>query len=395
LARALGATCTCLAMRVLTVSSCPLDPLLGSGKTRLRWSEGLRNLGHEVDVLEPKDFELWRSVGRGLRFRQALGAVGAVLSRVRERNYELVEFFGGEFGLATRQLARARPRPFIVAHTDGFELLASEREREYDPPCNSLDHLRWLLRRHAHDRLSRAAFVHADGFVTGSELDRKRALELQMFSPEWTAVVAPGVDREYLKAPHHPNREARVAFIGSWIPRKGIRFIVEVMDAVLRERPALKLDLYGTSVPAHEVLRCFASRVRGQITVFGLLSNREIAAGLSRASVFLFPAQYEGFGMALAEAMACGCVPVTTPTGFGAELEDDSEALVCAFDDAPAMRRAVGALLDDSVLRSRIAASATRRVHGLSWATQVGKLEMVYQSWLAKGAIDAAPHRDA
>ena len=382
-------------MRVLTVSSCPLDPMLGSGKTRLRWSEGLRGLGHDVDVLEPRDFELWRCAGRGLRFRQALGATGAVLARMRERNYELVEFFGGEFGLATRQLARTRPRPFIVAHTDGFEILASEREREYDPADYPLGELSRWVRRQTHDRLSRAAFVHADAFVTGCELDRKRVLELRMFSAQRTAVIAPGVDREYLIAPRDSSREARVAFTGSWITRKGVRYVVDVMSALLQERPALNLDLYGTSVPEQEVLRCFTSTVRRQITVFGRLSNQEIASKLSKTSIFFFPTQYEGFGMALAEAMACGCAPVTTPTGFGAELEDHVEALICGFDNAPAMKRNIAALLDDPVLRTRISAAAMRRVHGLSWPAQVGKLETVYRSWLMKGVIDAAPHSDA
>ena len=47
-------------MKILSLSTCPLDPLLGSGKTRLRWSEGLRELGHTVDMAEPRDYETWQ-----------------------------------------------------------------------------------------------------------------------------------------------------------------------------------------------------------------------------------------------------------------------------------------------------------------------------------------------
>jgi glycosyltransferase involved in cell wall biosynthesis len=364
--------------------------MLGSGKTRLRWSEGLRRLGHDVDVLEPRTFELWPGARRGLRFRQAVGALGAVLRRVRAQDYDLVEFFGGEFGLATARLSRAPRRPLIVAHTDGFELLASERARVYDPPAGPLRLARRWYRHHAHDRLSRAAFVYADAFVTGCEADRKRVIELQLFVPERTAVIAPGVDGEYLAARRQPSREARVAFVGTWIPRKGVRYIVDVMNEVLQARPGLKLDLYGTAAPAHDVLQFFAPAVRRQITVFRRLSNEDLATGLSKAQVFFFPAQYEGFGMALAEAMACGCAPVTTPTGFGAELRDGAEALICAFDDAPAMKRAVSALLDDAALRARVAAAAAKRVQSLTWAAQIGNLEATYVSWLAQHATDAA-----
>ena len=66
--------------------------------------------------------------------------------------------------------------------------------------------------------------------------------------------------------------------------------------------------------------------------------------------------------MALAEAMACGCAPVTTRTGFGATLRDGEEALLCDFTDAGAMERAVLALLRDESLRSNIARRAWERV---------------------------------
>jgi len=339
-------------------------------------------------VLEPKDFELWHGAKRAVRFRQALGSIGFVRAQLSKREYDLVEFFGGEFGLATERLSRERRRPFIVAHTDGFELLASEREREYDPlPRTVVGRLRLWYRQQTHERLSHAAFAHADAFVTGCELDRRRVIEMQLFPPSRTAVISPGLDDEYLSAARETSKERRVAFTGSWISRKGIRNVVEVMNLVLGERPELHLDLYGTgggeAIPRH-----FSQSVRQRIAVHGRLSNQEIADGLSRACVFFFPSQYEGFGMALAEAMACGCAPVTTPTGFGAELRDGDEALVCAFDDTSAMRRAVLALLDDESLRSRIAAAARKRVHLLAWPTQVGNLEAAYRSWLEASAMD-------
>lgn len=371
-------------MRILVLSSCPLDPILGSGKTRLRWSQGLRALGHEVDVFEPKAFEWWHGVNRAVRFRQALGAIGFVRRRLHERDYDLVEFFGGEFGLATKRLSRDRRRPLIVAHTDGFELLASERARDYDPlPRTIGGGLQGWYRRQTHERLSRAAFAFADAFVTGCELDRKRVLELNLFPSDRTAVISPGLDGEYLSASRGvQEKEERVAFTGTWISRKGVKHVLGVMSRILRERPGLRLDLYGTAGRAGAILGQFSPSVRAQIIVHGRLSNQQIAEGLSRAKVFFFPTQYEGFGMALAEAMACGCAPVTTPTGFGAELREAEEALLCGFDDRDAMRHAVLALLDDESLRARVAEGAWRRVRSLSWREQIAKLEVTYRAWM-------------
>lgn len=371
-------------MRILTLSSCPLDPMLGSGKTRLRWSEGLRALGHEVDIFEPSHFEWWHGTKRGLRFRQAAGAVGFVRQQLALRSYDLVEFFGGEFGLATAQLAREAGRPLIVAHTDGFELLASEREREYAPlPDTLAGRMRGWYRAKVHDRLSEAAFAYADAFVTGCDLDRASVVAKRLFEPGRAVVVAPGLDDEYLScARRQPlGSGQRIAFTGSWIARKGTANLVRVMDQVLGQRPEVHFDLYGTG-GGDALLADFSPAVRKRVTVHGRLSNLAVAEGLSRAGVFFFPSQYEGFGMALAEAMACGCAPVTTPTGFGAELRDGEEAFVCKFNDVAAMVRALLVLMDDECLRSAMAERARRRVEGLSWPAQVRRLEAAYLGWL-------------
>src|SRR5687768_12665353 len=113
-------------MRILSLSNCPLDPTLGSGKTRLRWSEGLRELGHTIEMVEPIEFETWHGRRRALRFRQAWGACEFVNEKLRAGDYDAIEFFGGEFGLATWKLSKLPSRPLLVAHTDGLELLACE-----------------------------------------------------------------------------------------------------------------------------------------------------------------------------------------------------------------------------------------------------------------------------
>ncbi len=53
-------------MKILSLSaSVFLDPHLGSGKTRLQWTSGLRELGHEVDILQPSDVEWWPALKIG------------------------------------------------------------------------------------------------------------------------------------------------------------------------------------------------------------------------------------------------------------------------------------------------------------------------------------------
>jgi glycosyltransferase involved in cell wall biosynthesis len=248
--------------------------------------------------------------------------------------------------------------------------------------------------RHTHERLSRAAFVYADAFVTGCELDQKYVTEHKIFESARTAVVEPGLDDEYLAMPFTEKKEHRVAYTGSWIARKGIDRLAAVMTEILSRDPKLRFDVYGTGGNREAVLAGFPASLHERIDVYGRLSNQQLAEAMARAKVFFFPSQYEGFGMALAEAMACSCAVITTRTGFGAELRDGQEALLYDFNDVEAMQQAILVLLQDEEHRLKIAQAGWQRVQTLGWNANIRRLEAVYTRWVSEfkqGAWRACP----
>ena len=80
----------------------------------------------------------------------------------------------------------------------------------------------------------------------------------------------------------------------------------------------------------------------------------------------VFPSRYEGFGLPVVEAMACGCPVITTPLSSLPEVAGDA-AIYVDPDNADALREAFDQVRDPSRRMAMIAAGATRAAH-FEWA---------------------------
>ena len=140
--------------------------------------------------------------------------------------------------------------------------------------------------------------------------------------------------------------------------------------------------MLGASSLKETILGAFNVLLHTRIFVYPRLLVADLIDILSQAKILLLPSLYEGFGMATTEAMACGCVVVATPTGFGAEIRDGVDGFICNFRDVKNMICKCQYILDNELLRLQVASAAHKRVNGFSWTNQVSKLEGFYKSWL-------------
>jgi len=85
----------------------------------------------------------------------------------------------------------------------------------------------------------------------------------------------------------------------------------------------------------------------------GYVPDEELPRYYALADLFVFPTLLEGFGLPLAEALACGTPVVTTGAGSGPEVVGPGGRIVPARDPA-ALAKAINALLADPDLRLRL-----------------------------------------
>lgn len=372
-------------MKIASVTNVPLDPSLGSGKTVLSWSNGLRDLGHEVFVYPPEVYAdpLPFNLGTTLSYR--LGALALENTLLRE-NYDIIEFYGAEFGLLINRLANIPlpHRPLIVAHTNGLELLARVQSDDSLQPMlrPSLRGLVASLLQPLINKWDFWAFAKVDTFAALCTSDIDFLSHNNILSTERCSVVEPGIDSCYLAAPWNRSKYNWIVHFGTWCSRKDSRTTVEVAAELLNSNPHLEFHVIGSHSSKSVILDSFDISLHCRIHVYSYLSVENIVDILSKAKVLLFPSLYEGFGMVIAEAMACGCVVVATPTGFGAEIRDGVDGFICNFRDVKNMICKCQNILDNELLRMQLASAARKRVNGFSWTNQVSKLEGFYKSWL-------------
>ncbi len=145
--------------------------------------------------------------------------------------------------------------------------------------------------------------------------------------------------------------------------RKGHLLLLQAL-ARLRERPWTLVCAGSTTLDPDT-----AQAVQAAATALGLddrvqftgaLDAGAVAALYARADLFVSASLFEGWGMALAEALARGLPVVATDTGAAAELVGSDAGRVVPAGDGEALFDALAAMLGDLQLRERCAAGARR-----------------------------------
>ncbi len=308
--------------------------------------DGLRDLGASVRV---------ESLAVGGAVSTALENGRVALRRAREPRSDLVvvdELCHPRTALASL-IHRVRPRSRLVALV--HHLAASERS---GPSSRA----RLVLERILLDAASRV--------IVTSETTR-RAVAKAGVDPARIRAVLPGCDRlGERRDPPLPAVDGgvRLLFLGSLTPRKGVLALVHAMSAV----PArATLTLVGPAdrdaVYAARVRAAIArSPARDRIRVTGTLPDVEVAAALASHDLFVLPSLHEGFGIAIAEALAHGLGVISTTAGAIPEVvRDGREAILVPPGDERALTAALVRAVADPGLRAAMAAAAITRARAL------------------------------
>lgn len=212
----------------------------------------------------------------------------------------------------------------------------------------------------------------------------RRALAAYDVAAHRIAVVEPGVDRpenaifESREESRDVGAPLRMLCVATLTPRKGHDLLVNAL-AGLREH-AWILNCVGDIERSPETVNALRARIAAagleeRITLTGELDAAALARQLRDADLFVLATHFEGYGMAVAQALAYGLPVVSTRTGAITELVSSHAGLLIEPNNGAALREVLARVLIEPALRRRLASGARDVGAGLpSWNTASQRL---------------------
>jgi len=196
-----------------------------------------------------------------------------------------------------------------------------------------------------------------------SERTKRDVVELYGAAPEKVVVTELGVDPAF--KPSSDGHDSYLLYVGAIEPRKQPLLAADAAQALDR-----KLVVVG---PTKEDALADELRRRGA-DVRGYVSKDELVHLYQQAACLVFPSRFEGFGLPIVEAMACGTPVAAFPDAAVREVAGD--AAVLGEDVTECVRTALAQ-------RDRLAAAGLERARAFTWEETARKTAAVYREALA------------
>jgi mannosyltransferase len=264
----------------------------------------------------------------------------------------------------------------VVFHTPYYRL-PLRKVRKYVVTVHDFTYERFRtgLPRFVHSKQKHLSIYLADAIICVSNSTRRDVLE---FCPKVDAsklhVIHLGVDLTSFYQEPSPAFEAHdktVLFVGQ---RGGYKRFDLAVEAV-RASPRLSLGIIGPALTDAE-RELLVERLGSRWCEFGPVSNVDLRRLYSSAFAFIFPSDYEGFGLPVLEAMACGCPVVAACLSSLPEVGGQSASY--AENQCGESYAAVLNALDNLAVREAVVRAGIERAAQFDWSTTLQKTKTVY-----------------
>lgn len=160
------------------------------------------------------------------------------------------------------------------------------------------------------------------------------------------------------------QQRANLLFVGRLIKSKGVSILLKAMAIITQTYPEQKLIIVGDGVE-RETLESLVKllHISNNVMFAGAKPHNQLPDFYKQASIFVSPTLSEGFGLTLAEALACGCAVVVSDLPAVQDIiENQKTGLVFEVGNVEALAQCIVNLLSDEALRNMLANQGREKV---------------------------------
>jgi glycosyltransferase involved in cell wall biosynthesis len=232
-------------------------------------------------------------------------------------------------------------------------------------------------------RSERRALAPVRAVVVTSQATARLVHQAYNVPRERISVIEPGTDR-VIPVMREPKADVTLLAVGAVVPRKGYDVLVAAL-ALLRQHQ-WQLTIVGDCTRDSETVASLRSSIDAtgltdRISLAGALSDEELANHYASADLFVLASRFEGYGMAIAEAIAYGLPVVSTRVGAIPETLPAGTGILTQPDDVHALSMALRTMIEQPAERQKRAAAARKAATALpTWSTAATQFADVLQA---------------
>jgi len=192
--------------------------------------------------------------------------------------------------------------------------------------------------------------------------------------------------------------EKFILYLGTIEPRKNISGLISAFEKIANkpEMQDYQLVIVGAGGWKNsEVYRAVKNSIyKNRIKLIGYLENSEKIYYYNLCSIFCYPSFYEGFGLPVLEAMACGAPVITSNLSSLPEVAGDAALLIDPADEN-SISRAIITLVSDEKLRELYSSRGIERAKLFSWQKSAEKYLELFQPLSSRVPDEGSIHPEA
>jgi glycosyltransferase involved in cell wall biosynthesis len=229
----------------------------------------------------------------------------------------------------------------------------------------------------------------ADRIIADSSHTARDITQLLHIEPERITVVPLAVDSWFCPLPREEVESFRQQHSVSWETvcllhvgtveqRKNVLTILRAVEALKTRGLSVCLWKTGEDFTAEQKTFTRTHGLENSVIYLGRLDRHILVQVYNAADVLLLPSLYEGFGMPVLEAMACGTPVITSKVSSLPEVAGDAAILVEPMD-VQAMVEAILQLQNDTAYRKRLIDRGLARTKSLTWEAMAEQMAALYK----------------